>query len=306
MMKAEERRTEGGTDVYCALIVDLKDSRKYPPESRNELQAFLIETAEMLNEIFGLTPEGSLSFSGGDELQGLFPGADAAFLCLRLLRRIFFPIPLHAGLGLGEWTTVVPARNSYYQDGSAYHRAREAIDWAKRDTDNSALLMSGGEGDPGRNAMLNACFRLTEQNTAHQNQLSLLLEFLYPILPEGAGAEAARGLSRLPALMRKRDELEVFAGERGRIRESVFQSKTLAGPYGPPSERLERDGGRLCSPFAHPYGAASTVADAAGLTRQAVDTALRASNVYAERALAIALAETFSRTWEELRQKRPL
>lgn len=282
--------------MYCALTVDLKDSRKYPPKSRNELQDFLIEAAELLNEIFGPMPEGRLSFSGGDELQGLFPRADAAFLCLRLLRRIFFPIPLHAGLGLGEWTTVVPGRNSFYQDGSAYHRAREAIEWAKRDTDNAALLMTGGEGDARLNAMMNACFRLTEQNTAHQNQLSLLLEFLYPILPEGAGAEAALGLSRLPALMRSRDALEVFAGERGRTRESVFHSKTLAGPYGPPSERFEWYDGRLCSPFAHPYGAASTVAEAAGLTRQAVDTALRASNVYAERALAMALAEELERT----------
>ncbi len=276
--------------MVCALNVDLKDSRKYPPKSRNELQGFLVETAETLNEFFGLTPEGRLSFSGGDELQGLFPGADAAFLCLRLLRRIVFPIPLHAGLGVGEWSTVVPNRNTFYQDGTAYHRAREAIERAKRDTDSMALLAAGGDRDAGLNAMLNACFALTEQNTAHQNELALLLEFLYPILPESAGAEAAEGLSRLPELMRKRDGLEIFNGEGSRRRESVFHSKTLAGPFGPPSERFEWSDGKHCFPFAHPYGAASAAADAAGLTRQAVDKALRASNVYAERALALALA----------------
>ena len=35
-------------------------------------------------------------------------------------------------------------------------------------------------------------------------------------------------------------------------------------------------------------------ADAAGLTRQAVDTALRAANVYPERALALALRDTLA------------
>ena len=278
--------------MYCALTVDLKDSRKYPTESRNELQGYLIEAAELLNEIFHPSLERELSFSGGDELQGLFTGPDAAFLCLRLLRRLLFPIPLHAGLGIGEWTTVVPDRNTFYQDGTAFHRARAAIEQAKRETDYTALMDTGGDGDARLNAMMNAAFRLAEQNTCHQNELALLLEFLYPILPSKAITDF--DVSPLRELLRKRADLAIFAGEKRQGRRSVFDSKTMSGPYGTSPDRpLPAECGLVCSE-AHPYGAASMTADAAGLTRQAVDTALRAANVYPERALALALRDTLA------------
>lgn len=50
---------------------------------------------------------------------------------------------------------------------------------------------------------------------------------------------------------------------------------------------------------AHPRGAATAVALVAGLNRQTVDTALRSSNAYAERALALALMQELKQAWEE-------
>ena len=287
--------------MYCALTVDLKDSRKYPTESRNELQGYLIETADTLNRIFRPSLERELSFSGGDELQGLFTGPDAAFLCLRLLRRLLFPIPLHAGLGVGEWTTVVPDRNTFYQDGTVFHRARAAIEQAKRETDYTAFMDAENEKNAGLNAMLNASFALTEQNTAYQNELGLLLECFYPISPkEGLYLGELSGIS---ALMRRRKGLVAFYGEKDRKRPTAVFDRVEQEPdfwirnanqTWSEGWRENRTGQRECYPFAHPRGAASTIADAAGLTRQAVDTALRAANVYPERALALALLDTLA------------
>ena len=273
--------------MYCALTVDLKDSRRYPPERRNELQSFLIEAAETLTGIFRPALARELSFSGGDELQALFTGPEAAFLCLRLLRRVLFPIPLHAGLGVGEWTTVVPERSTFYQDGTAFHRARAALEQAKRETDYTALLDTGGEGDARLNAVMNAAFLLAEQNTSRQNELALLLEYLYPILPR----QEAFDLSPLWGLMRARAGLALFAGEKGIGRQSVFAGKRPESFAAPVMGLTSWSGMRRCYHDAHPYGAASAAAEAAGLTRQAVDTALRASKVYAERALALTLRD---------------
>ena len=284
--------------MYCALTVDLKDSRKYPTESRNELQHYLISAAEALNQIFRPTLERELSFSGGDELQGLFIGPDAAFLCLRMLRRLLFPIPLHAGMGVGEWTTVIPERNTFYQDGPAFHRARAAIEQAKRETDYTALISLGSADSAGMNAMLNAVFALTEQNTAYQNELALLLECFYPILSE-EGLYLTE-LNSIPALMRRRKGLAAFFDEKERKRPNTVFDKVEREPdfrlrnakqTWSEAWRENRPVQRESYPFAHPRGAASAIAEAAGLTRQAVDTALRASNVYAERALTLALLE---------------
>ena len=268
--------------MSCVLTVDMKHSKGYGAEERRALQDYLIDVAELLNRVFAASLEKELRFSGGDELQGLFRDLGGAVLCFRLLRRAVFPLPLHAGFGLGDWTVNVPERDTFYQDGPAFHLAREAVEQAKGDTDRDAVVRSGDEGrDAAANAMLNAALRLTERNTAHQNELAVLLECLYPLDPGGVLDGAA--LVQLPTLMLERYGI-------------AFYEKRVLQAQKPPVMAMAADRDRAAPQSAepcaaHPRGAATAVAQAAHLTRQAVDTALRSANVYHERALILSMIE---------------
>lgn len=275
--------------MYAALMVDLKGSRQYRPERRNALQQYLVELTEALNRVFAPSLERKLEFNGGDELQGLFSEPAGALLCLRLLGRAMFPVPIHGGVGVGEWTVRTPERNSFYQDGPVYHRAREAIELAKKERDYTALVITGGEEDRALNAMLNAACRLARQNSSHQNELALLLELCFPIAPP-EGTLSWSGLPALAELLPRRREI-CEAGEKpGKLPPEAFSAAAAFGARSLTARRAEEKSRSLYS-GAHPYGAASTVVLFAGLKRQAVDTALRASNVYEERALTLALLE---------------
>ena len=267
--------------MYCALTVDLKHSRQYGDQERWELQEYLVRTTELLNQIFGDSLEKELRFSGGDELQGLFLGADAAILCFRLLRRMIFPIQLHAGFGTGEWSVQIPNRDTFYQDGSAYHLAREALEQAKRETDWEAVFCSGNpEADRMQTAVLNAALCLTKRNTDHQNELAVLLECLFPLAPNRDLRE--RYIAEIPELMAERYTLTYYKKRFARSGKPRVMAAVAAEGV-----TMPRSSGREELP--HPRGAASELARLADLKRQSVDTALRSANVYQERALILAL-----------------
>ena len=276
--------------MYCALTVDLKHSRRYDNQARLELQEYLVQSMELLNQIFADSLEKKLRFSGGDELQGLFSGVDAAILCFRLLRRMVFPAELHAGFGMGEWNVRILDRDTFYQDGSAYHRAREAVEQAKRDTDRDVVFLSGDPMMDGmRDALLNGALRLTAGNTVYQNELAVLLECLYPIPPRGR--LWAIPLHKIPALMERRYELMFYQKGFSKSRKSPLMYGCINDQDAEKAfirECKQQEAGQEGT-WAHPRGAASEVAKAANLTRQAVDTALKSANVYHERALILAL-----------------
>lgn len=266
--------------MYCAMTVDLKHSRRYGDQERWELQEYLVRTTELLNQIFCDSLEKELRFSGGDELQGLFLGRDVAILCFRLLRRMVFPIKLHAGFGTGEWSVQIPNRDTFYQDGSAYHMAREALEQAKRETDWDAVFRSENpEADRVQTAVLNAALRLTKRNTDHQNELAVLLECLFPLFPNRDLRE--RYIAEILRLMAWRYDLTYYKNRFARSGKPQIMAAAAAGvtmPWGSGREGLP-----------HPRGAASEMARLVGLKRQSVDTALRSANVYHERALILAL-----------------
>lgn len=276
--------------MYCALTIDLKHSRQYDDQARRELQEYLVRTTELLNQIFADSLEKELRFSGGDELQGLFLEADAAVLCFRLLRRIVFPAELHAGFGIGEWSVRTPERDTFYQDGPAYHRAREAVELAKRDTDRDAVFRSADTAADGlRDALLNGALRLTVGNTVYQNELAVLLECLYPIPPRKR--LWVRPLLMIPALMEQRYGMEFYQkgfsnNRKSPLMHGSFNEQDIEMAVRWESKQQEADQNGT---WAHPRGAATVVANAAKLTRQVVDTALKSANVYHERALILAL-----------------
>lgn len=274
---------------YCAMTVDMKHSQKITVKDRQEIQEYTVKATELLNRMPFETMERELSFTGGDEMQGLFRSFSDAALCYRLLRKMLFPLPLHVGFGIGAWNVKMKDYGTYYQDGPAYHLARGAVIRAKQDTDAEAVVLTE-ERNKGEqlSAILNAALRLTERNTDYQNELTVLLECLYPIGMDDRGRMEA--CAEIPRLMAIRYALSFYRNrfEKSRVQPLLHNS---IDPSGVPRMNLyvgmEFDD--LFWAQAHPRGAASEVARITGLKRQAVDTALKSANVYHERALILTL-----------------
>ncbi len=286
--------------MVATLTLDLKDSRKYKDKERALVQSYLILLTEAFNQIFKKSILRELRFTGGDELQGLFSDPECAFLCLRLFQRMLFSIPFHAGIGIGEWSTIIEDKDTFYQDGTAFQRARTAIDKAKKDSENTALICSETQKDPIFNALLNCCFLLINKNTQYQNELGLILECSFPIQPyEKLDLNT---LLKLPVIMKKHAPAYVMNQSSENDSFTDKNNQNINGEnYKQISPLL-----KLCKPIpiftssdssldtlvyqnSHPFGAASKLAEFIDLKRQNIDSALRKSDIYTERSLAIAL-----------------
>lgn len=277
--------------MTAALILDLQKSRSYSDKDRNNIQQYLILVTDILNEIFAERIEKKMRFNGGDEIQGLFKDQESAFLCLRMISRALHTIKYHAGIGIGEWTTIVEERDTFYQDGPVYHRARNAIDMAKKESDYTAMIVSETEHDPVLNAMLNSCYRLINSNSPYQNELAILLECRYPILQDYPFKTEA--LSEFLEIVKSNygktmDALSRFQDTIIRAQEQMSKGFTLNESMGKYIE-INHPTDSVIFKYGHPYGAASELAEYTGLTRQAVDNALRKGNAYTERSVALAI-----------------
>ncbi len=65
----------------AALLIDIKDSRKYDTESRNEIQQYFVWLTDYVNLVFKPALIKELCFSAGDAIQGLFNGISEAYTC---------------------------------------------------------------------------------------------------------------------------------------------------------------------------------------------------------------------------------
>lgn len=112
--------------VVAALLLDIVGSRG---GDRVEQHAHLSEALPIVNaEVSSLSP---LRFTVGDELQGLYAGVGSALTAAYALRlRVAPKVDLRAGIGVGEVHVIDAAHG--IEDGSAWWRAREAVESVKR------------------------------------------------------------------------------------------------------------------------------------------------------------------------------
>ena len=113
---------------YVSLIIDIEKSRNYRNDDRNEIQNYMVYCIDRLNDLFRENMQYTITFSAGDELQGLFYDVTTAVMYFRLLEILVKPVKLRAGIGVGEWTVKINNGLSTQQDGPVYHRARNAIE----------------------------------------------------------------------------------------------------------------------------------------------------------------------------------
>ena len=168
-------------DSYAALIIDLRKSRSYTIETRYQIQRYLMRILPFLNKVFADGITCSVDFSAGDEIQGLFASAEAAYSYYRALAIWLHPVKIRAGIGVGSWDIQIEDKGTTIQDGRAYHNARYAIDHTDASEGYSILCYSRRKNDLTINTVIGSAAEISGKLSIMQNQLSLLAEILYPV-----------------------------------------------------------------------------------------------------------------------------
>lgn len=167
---------------YAALMTDIVQSRKLSPNGREDIQFYLKECLTVLNKLFASSLVFPVVFSAGDEVQGLFHSTSAAYLYTRWLDILLAPIFLRSAIGTGQWETRILNGTSTEQDGSVYHRTRDALALIKQKkqsalsfcTDNSDLLLI--------NQLSDAINLISGQQSSAQRYVYMLSELCFPLI----------------------------------------------------------------------------------------------------------------------------
>lgn len=130
---------------YVALIGDLVDSRNLP--NRAPVQRILRATLESLNADLGERLTAPLRLTAGDEVQGLTRSPMILVDVMVGIADALFPAEVVWGMGLGPLTTEL-AEDVSLIDGPCFHRARDAVQQAKRAS--RWLRVEGADETPGR------------------------------------------------------------------------------------------------------------------------------------------------------------
>ena len=120
-------------ESYLALIGDVRGSRRHP--DRAALQSSLRDALEAANAAH--EPAVALAITAGDELQGLLAAEQAARAVDLLveLTETLHPVELSFGLGWGPLATRLEPGGSVSElDGPCFHRARDALERAKKES----------------------------------------------------------------------------------------------------------------------------------------------------------------------------
>lgn len=167
---------------YTSIIIDIKKSRKINLKDRNDLQVYLTKCVKQLNIIFTKSIRFDVTFSAGDELQGMFYDTVPAIMYLRLLSILINPVEIRAGIGVGEWNVRIEDGLSTEQDGPTYHQARKAIEEVYKMQTQRFRICSTKNDDVLGNYMLNASMNYIENQNFIQSRILLLLELMYPFV----------------------------------------------------------------------------------------------------------------------------
>lgn len=268
---------------YVTLIMDIKKSRTYVTEDRIELQKYVSYCIDMLNELFRENIEHDVTFSAGDELQGLFNDTTVAVMYFRLFEMLLKPVEIRAGIGVGEWTIKIDNGSSTQQDGPAYHKARQAIKEVYRNTLHNVRICSDKD-DVMANHLINASLTLKNQQIYMQNIALVILELLCPFVKWDMNVDKYQIIREL---------LEIkFEYRIGRARMSYLRKEQLVK-----NERLYFSEMCLLKPIyidgmleeAEKHivvkNISSTIAEILNCSRQNVDNILKRGNSYKIREL---------------------
>lgn len=282
---------------YVSLIMDIEKSRTYVTEDRIELQKYISYCIDMLNELFRENIEHDVTFSAGDELQGLFNDTTAAVMYFRLFEMLLKPVKLRAGIGVGEWTIKIDNGSSTQQDGPAYHKARKAIEEVYTNMLHNVKICSDKD-DVMANHLINASSSLKNQQIYMQNIVLVMLELLCPFVKWDTSVDKYQIIREL---------LEIkFAYRIGRTRqaylrkEKLMENQRLCFSEVPSLKPIYVDGNiEDAEEHIIVKNISFTISGILGCSRQNVDSILKRGNSYKIRELDYMALQYIERVYRE-------
>lgn len=165
---------------YAALIFDIVESRHY--QDRYDIQKILMNAISYLNYLYRADIKKEVVSSAGDEFQGLFFDLQTAFLYVRKLQLLIYPVKIRCGIGFGEIKYDVEDWLSSAFDGEAYYLARDAINGiSKRKKSNAILFNTRSNYDKYLNMLCLSCFEMKGRQSQVARWLELLADIILPI-----------------------------------------------------------------------------------------------------------------------------
>lgn len=263
--------------MYAVLMIDLQNSRGYPLAQRQEIQQRVMNILDALNPAFARSVIRRVEFSGGDEVQGLFQSPESAYLFYRLFA-MASGVGVRAGIGCGSWDVQIERAGSAAQDGTAYHRARAAIQAARGEKDAVILFRSETAMDPMVNTLIGAAAGAMKKMSQSQRDVMLLTELFSPLL--------VRSEYEPDALM------PLFSTLNCRIQiPETLKSQIVPVVLSRQESAFFTTGGRC-------RGVPGKIAACLHITRQSVEKSQKAADVYGERNLSMAALACMSQ-WRE-------
>jgi len=277
---------------YTALIVDLEKSRSYTPEVRNSIQNYILSVMRALNELYENSLAKEVEFSAGDEVQGLFFSPESAYLYLRMLSMLVFPVKVRAGIGIGEWNIKIENESTTAQDGPAYYNARYAINNAKDTSGYPVLIYSGKAEDLFLNAVINASIVLTTNHSEYQNELMLLSELLYPV--DYGQAFDFNKIGNIFKLVKSKNKSDYYRYYKNNTRKNPFDKIKVMDFESDPIDAENNDSNFYVS-SGKIRGMSTKLSEILNISRQSVEKTIKTANIYEVRNLAIAALKYMDR-----------
>jgi len=115
---------------YIAIIGDIKKSREL--KDRNNVQENLKKTLNIINGKYEKDISSKFLITLGDEFQGLLHVGHHVLSIIEEIQRALYPVKIRFGVGVGDIVTGINPDMALGADGPGYYRAREAIDFLKK------------------------------------------------------------------------------------------------------------------------------------------------------------------------------
>lgn len=165
---------------YAAIMFDVVESRKY--YERYDVQNVLMKCVDYLNAIYCYAIKKDVVSSAGDEFQGLFLDLQSAFLYIRKLQILIYPIKIRCGIGYGEIKYDVEEWSSSAFDGEAYYLARDAIISIGRKKSNTICFNTKSKYDKYLNVLCSSDMRIKSMQSQVAHLIELIADIMLPIV----------------------------------------------------------------------------------------------------------------------------
>lgn len=165
---------------FAAIMFDVIESRKY--YERYDVQNILMNCVDYLNAIYRYEIKKNVVSSAGDEFQGLFLNLQSAFLYIRKLQILIYPIKLRCGIGYGEIKYDVEEWSSSAYDGEAYYLARDAIISIGRKKSNAICFNTNSKYDKYLNVLCSSDMRVKSMQSQVAHLIELIADIMLPIV----------------------------------------------------------------------------------------------------------------------------